>query len=475
LLLNFLLYAVCLLVAWLIPKYLYHPIKVRFTAARVALVAFVSAAFLIFLANIPTLEAFGAVDMRYDQYQNYQYNGFVLSTLMNLADSRVEKPLNYGSATINALAEEIDGMEDPVALGKPQKQPHIIAIQMEAYGNPGLIDSRISYVNDPFAPLAPYSGEIQRFHTLTSVLGGGTANTEYEFLTGFNMVFCPAGVTPFIRYMNQPKPSLVKDLAAMGYQAVALHPHNASFYNRAAAFPRLGFTRFVTMEEFDDPVYIGYYISDGSFGTKVVELYEEERDKGPLFLFAISIQNHGPYSFPETYRAYPVCLSGGLAMDENQIMELETYGANIHDSSVMLANLIGYFSQTDEPVLLLVFGDHQASWSWSLNLPPNPELDLRRYSTESFFWANYPLEVDERTLVSASGLGPLMMRKAGLSLPRYEKGIHLQFDAMMAYNIAITVENDGSARYIDRDMMEAYRLLQYDRMFGADYLDRSRD
>ncbi|MDR0469175.1 MAG: hypothetical protein LBH09_04300, partial [Peptococcaceae bacterium] len=79
LLLNFLLYAVCLLVAWLIPKYLYQPIKGRFAAVRVALVALASAAFLIFLANIPTLEAFGAVDMRYDQYQNYQYNGFVLS------------------------------------------------------------------------------------------------------------------------------------------------------------------------------------------------------------------------------------------------------------------------------------------------------------------------------------------------------------------------------------------------------------
>jgi hypothetical protein len=227
----------------------------------------------------------------------------------------------------------------------------------------------------------------------------------------------------------------------------------------------------VTWSEFRDPKYIGFYISDESFGEKVIEIFDEEKGNEPLFLFGVSIQNHGPYYWEEIYRPYPVELSDGLELTDTQVLELEIYGSNIHDSSVTLAKLIDYFSESDEPVLILAFGDHQAAWSWVLDMPGGPELDERRYSTESFFWANYPLESEMRPLISVSGLAPLMMRKAGLELPLYAKGIDLQFDSIMAYNIAVAIENDESANHIQNKRVASFQMLQFDRMFGKNYLE----
>ncbi len=470
---NLLFFLFCLLLVWFIQKKLYQLLPVKLVW-RVAVIFCIVTPFFGYFNKIPHLQALGAEDIRYNQFRNYRVNGFTVSMLMNLSDSGVDIPAEYGAAALQAARRELQDAEAPAPLGHPDKKPHIIVFQMEAYGDPRIIDPRIEYPKDPFTPLAPHSSEIQFFDTVTSTIGGGTANTEYEVLTGYNMYFCPPGVTPFIRYVNKPKPSLARDLADLGYRTVGMHPHVGSFYNRSIVYPNLGFQRFVTQEEFEDPRYVGYYISDEDYSKKIIELYEEEKEKGPLFLFTVSIQNHGPYSYPESHRPYPVRLKDGLALDEVQVQELETYGANIWDSSVALASLMDYFSQVDEPVLFLVYGDHQASWSWAKDASGNAEQDLKKYITKSFFWANYPLEDSGRSMISASGLSPEILRRAGLELPLYDKGIALQFQDILAYNVAVKVENDGAVDYVSSERLDKYHMIQYDRMFGKNYLGRVR-
>ena len=471
--LNVLFFLACLVIFVLAARYLYKPVPIR-PLGKILSVLCLSAAGLACVANSAVLTALGGENIHYNQLMNYKSNGFTIASLMNLPTGGIRKPAGYSAAAVAALRQDIESAGMPAPLGNPAKEPHLIVLQMEAYADPMLLKPGIHYQIDPFAPLDEYANEIQRFHTLISVMGGGTSNTEYEFLTGYNMFFCPPGVIPFINYVNQPQLSLATDLAAMGYQAIAMHPHSGNFYSRQLVYPRLGFSRLVTQEEFDKPQYVGYYISDKSFGEKVIQLYEEEHQQGPLFLFAISIQNHGPYTHPVEPRFYPDSSEEGPPLNEAQIKELESYATNIYDSSVMLAELIRYFSRVDEPVLLLAFGDHQAVWSWASDLEEGPELERKRYSTESFFWANYPLEEDTRPLINASGLGAQMMRKAGLSLPLYERGIDGQSGELMAYNIALIVENNGSMHYAEKDRLEPFRLLQYDRMFGNRYLEKGQ-
>jgi phosphoglycerol transferase MdoB-like AlkP superfamily enzyme len=472
LIVNLLLVLGCFLLVWLGAKRLYRPLPLHLFW-RVALTLGLALSFFAYFTRLPHLQALGAKDIRYNQALNYRLNGFSVSMLMNSSGAQAKKPAGYGRAALDLLRRDIEAAPAPAPLGRPGTKPHIIVLQMEAFADPQLIETRIHYQQDPFAPLAPYETQMRPFGAVASVLGGGTANSEYELLTGYNMYFCLPGVTPFLRYVSKPKPSLARELAAQGYRTIAMHPHVGSFYNRNVVYPNLGFQRFVTQEEFEDPRYVGYYISDEAYSQKIIELYEEEKEGGPLFLFTVSIQNHGPYNYPEIYRPYPLTLEDGLELSQGQIQELETYGANLQDASQALASLLAYFSGLDEPVLLVVYGDHQAGWSWADTLADEPELTLKTYTTQSFFWANYPLEENSRDLISISGLAPEILLRAGLDLSLYNKGIALQFQDIMAYNIAVTVENDGAVDYVRPERVESFRMLQYDRMFGKNYLEQA--
>jgi len=471
LLLNFLSLIVCLVALFYVSRRYYSPVYIgalwKYIVTPVCLIACFT-----LLMNIPRLAMFGAEDIRYDQNQNYRRNGFLAASLMNLSEGGIKTPKGYSAKMISDLRDSIIDADDPKPLGKPRVKPHIIVLQMESYADPGFIDPRVSYETSPFSPLWPYSKGIRAFRALTSVLGGGTANTEFEFLTGYNMSFCPSGVIPFIRYKNHLKSSIATDLADIGYNTIAVHPYTGSFYNRDKAFPSLGIERFVTYEDFDSPEYIGGYISDDAFAGKVIELYEEEKTRGPVFLYGMSIQNHGPYNDPQRYRPYPVLIGEGLDLSEDRIRELELYGANLRDSSLALARIMDYLSKTREHALLLVFGDHQPAWGWAYEMPGSADLEMRRYASEGFFWANYPLEEREliRPLISVSALGPYTMRMAGLELPLYAKGLYLQFNELMAYNTGVMVENDGVVAYADKARLEPFRALAYDRVFGKNYL-----
>ena len=287
------------------------------------------------------------------------------------------------------------------------------------------------------------------------------------------MIFCPPGVTPFLAYVNKEKPSLVRDLTSLGYRNFALHPNTGSFYGRDMVYPNLGFQEFYTLEDFDNPSYEGYYVTDQSFMDKLIEVFEDKRreDEGPVFAFGVSIQNHGPYNYPECAREYPFTAGEGLSLSEEQTREISTYGANMYDASQMLADLIDYLSGGEEPVLLLVYGDHQASWTWTSQLETTPELVMEKYLTDSFFWANYPTEEPDTPLISASGLAPWLLRYADLPMTTYFKGIQRQFSERMAYNLAVTVDPDGKVSYSDSQALAPLMLLPYDRMFGKDYID----
>lgn len=475
---NLLFLTACLAVIWAYQRWLYRPLTERRGRRWLGAAACLALCLLFFhhFLDMGTLKAQGAVDVRYNQFTNYRTNGFLVSTMMNLTHIDVEEPEGYGPEAVRQAAAEINAWQPPGALGSPGEMPHIIAIQMEAYGDPRRLSADIVFETDPFSPLEPYQDELRSFRTLTSIVGGGTANSEYEFLTGFNMIFCPPGVTPFLTYVNKDRPSLARDLTSLGYRNFALHPNTGSFYGRDMVYPNLGFQEFYTIEDFDNPAYQGYYVTDEAFKDKLIEIFDQKRkgEEGPIFAFGVSIQNHGPYNYPECAREYPF-RAADLSLNEEQVMEISTYAAHMYDANVMLAELMDYLSGLDEPVLLLVYGDHQASWTWANAFEQTPELVMEKYLTDSFFWANYPIEEPDTPLISASGLAPWLLRYADLPMNTYFRGVQKQFEDKMAYNLAVTVDLAGQVSFSDKEALEPLKLLPYDRMFGKDYIDQERN
>jgi len=462
--LGFLLF--CILLIALYQQFILRPLPVR-RWFYIVPIACLAALCLIGFSNSKIRNQFDVVDIRYDQSYNYKYNGFMMAALMNTGGTRVKAPEGYDQAYFQQLLQSRD--LDAVPAVKSESLPTIIVVQTEAFSDPRLLDNTLKYDPDPFAALEKYRGSMHSFKTLTSVLGGSTATTEFEFLTGFNMAYAPQGIMPFVQYMSKERPSLAWDLQKMGYETIGIHANVGTFYARDKAYPRLGFQKFFTIDDFKEPQYQGYYVSDQSTEEKIIETYENKPHNQPLFCFTVTIQNHGPYNLTGIDRKYGV-QEGAVALTETQNRELRNFGANLQDESQMLANLIQYFSEQNEPVLLLAYGDHQATWSWSKSLPDSQNLQAAKYLTEGFFWTNYPVDFEKRTVIGANYLSPYLFKYAGLPLPAYYQLLYQEATQVLGYNPFFVLKNDHSIVMQPDSEIESFALLQYDRTFGKDYL-----
>jgi phosphoglycerol transferase MdoB-like AlkP superfamily enzyme len=419
----------------------------------------------------------GIIDIRYNQNQNYRRNGFTAASLTNMTGARIKTPEGYNEAIFKELLQSVNlTSSDEVGAAVPGKQqakvlPNIIVLQMEAYSDPRLWDPGLELEPDPFSPLKKHQSRLQPLKILTSVLGGSTATTEFEFLTGYNMSHAPQGIMPFVQYMGKQRPSLVWDLAKLDYLTVGIHPNIASFYARNEAYPNLGFADLIDIEDFVKPKYVGYYVSDQSVLDKIKETIEGRKPDKPLFCFTVSIQNHGPYSLPELNRPYEV-KEGQIPLNELQIQTLRNFSANILDSSEMLAELLDYLDQQEEPYLVLAYGDHHANWDWGNQLPDDLEHISHKYLTEGFFWTNYPLEYEDRSVISANYLSTYLLKYAGIPLSAYYQLLYDQAQQVLGYNPFFIIEKDGSVITNKDEFIKLNQLIQYDRMFGKGYLDK---
>ena len=181
---------------------------------------------------------------------------------------------------------------------------------------------------------------------LVPVYGGGTCNTEFEFLTGMSMGNFPRGVFPYQQYDLTQIPSLARAFKEQGYDTLAIHPGEATSWNRKNALLNLGFDRFISKSEMHDPEYIRYYISDTACYERLIEEFENKERE--TFIFCITIQNHGSYD----YLLFPDNEMVELDDDLNAYIDAKEYMTLAKRSDEALKELLDYFSQTDEPVVI---------------------------------------------------------------------------------------------------------------------------
>ena len=190
--------------------------------------------------------------------------------------------------------------------------------------------------------------------------GGGTIRTEFEVLTGIAMRYFPDVEYPYLRLTSKSLPSLPRVLAAHGYQTVAAHPNTRTFWNRASAFAQLGFAAFDDEQQFREAERFGYYISDRALTDHV--LARLDAASVPAFVFAISMEAHGPYDGypvddPQQIAARPV--PAGLSPGRAE--RLRGYLAHLDNADRELGRLAEALRQRPRRTLLLFYGDHLPS------------------------------------------------------------------------------------------------------------------
>lgn len=397
-------------------------------------------------------------------------DGTAVAFLMELKYIVVEKPDGYNKEDAAALLASYDTNDTESAT----HTPNIIVIMNEAFSDLSVLgDFETNEDYMPFLHSLMQEGTPNTIsgHLNVSVLGGNTANTEFEFLTGNTMAFLPQGSVAYQQYVKSNDYSIATYLKSKGYDTIAMHPYNASGWDRDKVYPLLGFDTFYSLKDWVNPVKIRKYVSDQSCYDKIIELYEQKDANTPFFLFNVTMQNHSSYS--EEYDNF----HPDITVEGTSSKILPNYLSLIKLSDQALENLIEYFSQADEDTIIVFFGDHQPSNSvaapvWKINGRSGDSLteeeEALRYKVPFIIWANYDIEAASNVETSANYLGGHVLRAAGLPLYDYRNYLS-QLEEQYPVLTAIRTENAQGISTPVKDVkntLQDYMTLQYYNIFS---------
>ena len=236
-------------------------------------------------------------------------NGYLLNfTLQTLRTKDVTTPEGYSAEAVDALAEEYS--TGGAITDAAQDKPDIIVIMDESFADLSVLGSELR-TNQPVTPFIDSLTENTiRGYALASVFGGGTPNSEYEFFTGNSLALAPGSII-YQQYLRSPAYSMVEELKENGYKAIAMHPFNASGWRRPYAYSCLGFDETYFLDDFPQQNLVRSFVSDQEMFEKLASLYEENKASGEnVFLFGVTMQNHGGYTYEGDNYTKTISLNG---------------------------------------------------------------------------------------------------------------------------------------------------------------------
>ena len=397
--------------------------------------------------------------------------GTVFGFVANVEAMEAEAPEGYTTDIVKELLTNAEA--EPVLEASQEVKPNIIAIMNEAFSDLSMIgdyETNRSY--------RPYTSTLEENTTkgtlYTSVFGGATSDTEYEFLTGNSMAVMPQNCVPYQQFITSETDSLAATLKAQGYYNIAIHPYAPSGYKRDLVYPLLGFDEFLSKENFENPQMIRSYISDRESYKMITRQYEEQGDQ-PLFIFNVTMQNHGGYSeervFDEEETVRLTQLSGHP--------KVEQYLSLLRESDKALQYLVDYFSKEEEPTIILLFGDHQPVVFAAL---PNrtegkqgmtlSELDRHRYAVPFMVWANYDITEDDVDNISANYLSSYLLRIAELPGTTYNEYLLQLQKELPVINAHFYITKEGDCYSLSEETVYSTRLKQYQYVGYNNALDK---
>jgi phosphoglycerol transferase MdoB-like AlkP superfamily enzyme len=269
------------------------------------------------------------------------------------------------SVWLHWLAERRTPVQTPSALPfatpavprRDEPLPDIVAVQSESF-----FDPRPMYPAIRRAVLANYDALLPRTlcHGRVTVpaWGANTMRSEFGFLTG--LPAAPLGVdrfNPYRRLARKPLPTLASWLKAQGYRTICVHPHAASFFDRDRVFPQLGFDRFVDIGAFSGAPKAGPYVADSAVARKILDTLAESEQ--PAFVFAITMENHGPLHLeqPAPGDAQSLYSSPPPA----GFRDLTVYLRHLRNADAMIGELAAGLAHGSRERVLCFFGDHVPS------------------------------------------------------------------------------------------------------------------
>lgn len=426
---------------------------------------------------VVTYRDFGIYNNYWDPKSYHQLQGTLVSFISECQDLKLPVPKNYSDENAQKLIAHYAGIYDKT-LGSTQarrlatqqfnkQKPTIITVMNETYSDLSIYDGmHVGYKGPEFIKNG-LSDAVQSGPLSVSILGGGTANSEFEYLTNQSCLFTGPGIAYSI-YNLKNAPSLARNFKKLGYQTTAIHPFTAENWNRNVAYPNLGFDTFLSDKYFapDVPRW-RTWISDKATYQKVLDVLEQS-DK-PQFILDVTMANHASYSdklVGDDYRPGYKPDFGDASLTD----ELNEYLGSIKKTDEEFQWFIEKVKQLKRPVVVIFFGDHQPSFpeyynnAWYKNENEATHLG-RLYQTGYVIWANYNITGAEQNNtqkhLAASNLSSHMLHAIGAPLTDYQKAqVAISQDLPVVSNYAI-MSKDGSY-YLPNDEKAPTASLQND-------------
>lgn len=416
-----------------------------------------------------TATAFFANNLRVRNWhtEGALYNGYVLNFVSRLKYISVSKPDQYRAELVDELAEQYvqDGNADS------EDHPHIIVIMDESFADLSVIGELATNTEvTPF--LSSLKENTISGYALASIYGGNTANSEYEFLTGNSMAWLPPNTVPYQRYLNSATYSMVSYLKSFyNYKCLAMHPFSSSGWNRPAAYEHLGFDACYFIEDFPQENLVREFISDQEMFEFLIDTFESQKED-PLFLYGVTMQNHGDYTYTgENYVQH-------ISLQDYAYPDVEQYLSLIHETDKAAEYLISYFENVEEEVVIVFFGDHlpklPASFFKTVSGTEEDTLDKQqqRYKVPFLIWANYDIAEAYIDCTSLNYLSSYVYEAAGISLPAYNQFLRDMEEVIPSINTN-GFYSPSAGRYLsfeeatgdEQHWLELYEILQYNSLF----------
>ena len=270
-----------------------------------------------------------------------------------------------------AAAQQLIQRTDPAVRERLQapahggEMPDIVVVQSESFFDPSIMNGFQDADLTPNLHRLAAQGESGALHVPT--YGGGTIRTEFEFLTGLSLRYFDDLQFPYLQMNHKVVPSLVRALRSHGYATVALHGNDPGFWNRNTAFRAIGFDRFVSRSSFPaDAAMDGQYMADRAMTD---EIMAQLKNAGPpQFLFAISIEAHGPYDVAPADTAARDAIPVPEGVTGKNKLELQNYLYHLRHADAELGRLADLLAHRERPTLLLFYGDHLPALTDTYNI-----------------------------------------------------------------------------------------------------------
>lgn len=389
--------------------------------------------------------------------ESYYRQGFLPSFISGAQTIKPPVPQDYSmdeaQELISQYADQYDAdsgasIERAQAAAQfEEEKPTVITIMNETFSDLSIYQNLHADYRGPqfFKSL---SDTLQRGVLYVSAFGGGTCNTEFEYLTGNSMAYLGTGTYPYTIYDLTRTESLAQQFKEMGYTTTAIHPNHGTNWNRENVYGAFDFDSFLTIQDFQDAEKLRGMVTDAATYDKILELLDE--NPNPQFIFDVTMQNHSGYDTG----LIPYDKQVNYVIDGISDPEVNEYLALIEESDRALEDFVNQLRKIDRKVILVFFGDHQPFFpddfneAWFAN-EDEAVHNERLWQTDYIIWANYDVAGrDQESRVddlSVNYLGSVMMDLIGAPMTNYQKAHITLRQALPAINA--TGYEDKSLRW----------------------------